>query len=33
MANVRDGGTILIGVVDETFAREGIDARTTTKRP
>lgn len=28
MANVRDGGTILIGVVDKTFAREGVDAVT-----
>lgn len=28
MANVRDGGTILIGVHDKTFAREGVDQET-----
>lgn len=26
MANVRDGGSILIGVVDKTFARQGVSA-------
>jgi predicted HTH transcriptional regulator len=28
MANVRDGGTIVIGVVDGTFVREGVDDAT-----